>query len=302
MNYITLSGLGGAGGLCSQLQIYASLLAVAKANRKQVVFSKEMIEGKEVPYITGEKYQTKVRVFELLDLEYELMDHTFFSKENNWVDKEINFHTTTYDETLFRLDPNLNYNLVGRFDLYTYWYNDIGEEVANWKFRKPLQDQADRRMSEIKKWFGNDNPTVSIHVRRGDYLHLNHSFCILDHDYYLKAIVDNFTPVKNYNFIVFSNDIEYTKEMFSGDNVYFVDPAGGEKVCSDSEKEDLALLSACDHHIIANSSYSWWGAYLCKNKNKKIVCPTNHLMSYHPSSWINGRYYPPNWINIDNKS
>jgi hypothetical protein len=154
-------------------------------------------------------------------------------------------------------------------------------------------------MAEIKSNLGN-KPTVSIHVRRGDYLLPQYSFCHLDSDYYIKAIVDNFMPIEDYNFIVFSNDIEYVKEMFVGDNIWFIDPVGGEKICTDSEKEDLALLSLCDHHITANSSYSWWGAYLSKNPDKKIVCPTNWLHSNHQSSWINGNYYPPTWINIDN--
>jgi hypothetical protein len=300
MNYITFSNLGGSGGLCSQLQIYAGLLAVAKANNKKIVFSEDAINGKLVDYITGEKFQTKIRVFELLDLEYEIKPQEFF---NNFTDKHINFHTTTYDETLFSLDTNVNYNLVGRFDLYTYWYNDIKTEVEAWKYKKPLQDQAENRMSEIKKYFGNNNPTVSIHIRRGDYNHPNHHFCSLDDGaYYEKAIVENFLPIEDYNFIIFSNDINYAKEMFIGDNIWFVEPIGGEKVCTDSEKEDLALMSLCDHHITANSSYSWWGAFLCKNPNKKIICPTNWLKSYHPSSWINGNYYPPTWINIDNQN
>jgi hypothetical protein len=156
-------------------------------------------------------------------------------------------------------------------------------------------------MTEIKRYFGNDKPIVSIHIRRGDYLLPQYSFCELDADYYTKAIVDHFLPIEDYNFLVFSNDISYAKALFEGDNIYFVDPIGGEKICTDSEKEDLALMSLCDYHIIANSSYSWWGAYLCKNPNKKIICPTNWLKSNHQSSWINGSYYPPTWINIDNK-
>ena len=279
--------MGSSGGLCSQLQIYSGLMAVAKANNKKVVFAKEMLS-----------HGVGIRVFDLLDLPNELKPLEFF---NNFQTKHINFHTTRYDETLFNLDNNINYNLAGRFDLYTYWYDAIGGEVAQWNYQPFLQSQAESRISEIKKYFGNDNPIVSIHIRRGDYLLPHHSFCELDADYYTQAIVDHFLPVEDYNFLVFSNDILYAKELFEGDNIYFIDPIGGEKICSDSEKEDLALMSLCDHHITANSSYSWWGAYLCKNPNKKIICPTNWLKSNHQSSWINGNYYPPTWINIDNK-
>jgi len=287
MSYITLAEMGSSGGLCSQLQIYSSLMAVAKANNKTIVFAEEMLS-----------HGVGIRVFDLLDLPYELKPLEFF---NNFQNKQINFHTTRYDETLFNLDSNVNYNLVGRFDLYTYWYNDIGNEVASWKYQPILQTQAESRMFEIKAHFGNDNPIVSIHIRRGDYLLPHHSFCELNADYYTQAIVDHFLPVEDYNFLVFSNDIAYAKALFEGDNIYFIDPIGGEKICSDSEKEDLALMSLCDHHITANSSYSWWGAYLCKNPNKKIICPTNWLKSNHQSSWINGNYYPSTWININNE-
>jgi len=299
MSYITMTNLGQSGGLCSQLQTYASLAAIATLNNKKIVFAKEDLEGVTAKYHTGEDYQTKVRVFDLLKIDYEVVSKSFL---NNFVDKQINYHTTTYDETLLGLEKDTNYNLVGRFDLYTYWYNDIGMGVAKWQFRDELQKQAEERMSMIKRELGNDNPTVSVHVRRGDYLLPNHHFAILDNDYYEKAIVQEFWHPMNYNFVVFSNDIAYCKEMLGGDNIWFVEPTGGEKVCSDSEKEDLALLSLCDHHIIANSSYSWWGAFLSKNKDKKVICPTNWLKTYHSSSWINGRYFPPTWINIDNKA
>jgi hypothetical protein len=300
MSYITLAEMGSSGGLCSQLQIYAALKAVAKANNKKIVFSQKMIDGGVIrrQYI-DEDIRTPIRVFELLNIEYEILPDELFA---SFQDKHINFHTTTYDETLFNLDPSTNYNLVGRFDLYTYWYNTIGEEVASWKYKEDLQLAAEARMKGIKKTFGNDKPVVSIHLRRGDYLLPGFSFCELDADYYMKAIVDNFLPTEEYNFMVFSNDIQYARDLFEGDNIFFVEPERGDKVCSDSEKEDLVLMSLCDHHIIANSSYSWWGAFLNKNSDKKIICPTNWLMANHQSSWINGNYYPPTWINIDNKN
>lgn len=298
MSYITLKDMGSSGGLCSQLQIFASLQAVARANNKTIVFSQEMMDGEQVDYLnTGELVNTHIRVFDLIDIPVVVKPREFF---DNFVKKDINFHTTTYDKTLFNLDPNLSYNLVGRFDLYTYWYNVIGKEVAQWNYLPSIQKQAEERMSEIKAKFANDKPTVSMHIRLGDYLLPNHHFAILDSDYYQKAIVEHFLPIEDYNFVVFSNDIDYVKGILDGDNVYYVEPSGGLKVCTDSEKEDLALMSLCDHHIIANSSYSWWGAYLSKNKDKKVICPTNWLKAYHQSSWINGNYYPPTWINIDN--
>ena len=286
-NYLTLSDMGSSGGLCSQLQIYAGMLAVAKANNMEIVFSENMIKNIGVG----------IRIFDLLDLEPNVKPDLFFQ---DFKSKHINFHTTRYDETLFPIQPSGNYNLVGRFDLYTYWYNSIGDEVSKWEFKSELQTSAESRIAEIKSQLG-DKPTVSIHVRRGDYLLPQYSFCNLDSDYYIKAIVDNFMPIEDYNFIVFSNDIDYVKEVFVGDNIWFVEPKGNTTEFNDSEKEDLALLSLCDHHIIANSSYSWWGAYLSKNPTKKVICPTNYLKPTHPSSWINGNYYPPTWINIDNK-
>jgi hypothetical protein len=300
MRYITLKDMGSSGGLCSQLQIFAGLLAVAKANGMKIAFSEKMLVGETTRYPhTQEIIQTKIRIFDLLELEYEIKPEEFF---NNFKDKHINFHTTTYDHTLFELDQSYNYNLVGRFDLYTYWYNDIGDKVSSWEYKHDLQVGANKRMEEIKKKFANDKPVVSIHIRRGDYLLPGFSFCELDADYYTKAIVDHFLPVEDFNFLVFSNDIEFAKELFEGGNIHFVDPERGDKVCTDSEKEDLALMSLCDHFITANSSYSWWGAFLSKSLNKKVICPTNWLLANHQSSWMNGNYYPPTWINIDNKN
>ena len=160
--------------------------------------------------------------------------------------------------------------------------------------------QIINRLNKIKEKLG-DKPTVSIHIRRGDYLlSRNNALAKLKNDYYLKALVDNFTPIKDYVFLVFSNDIEFAKTQLEGDNLYFVEPKGIDSYSyTSSEKDDLALLSLCDHHIITNSTYSWWGAYLSKSPNKKIICPTNWLKG---SSFMNGNHFPPNWININNKN
>ena len=154
----------------------------------KIAFSKEMIEGQATKYPpTGEHFQTCIRIFDLLNLEYELKPNKFF---NDFKDKHIDYHTTRYDKSLFSLNPSFNYNLVGRFDTYVYWYNNIKTEVEAWNYQPLLQTQATKRMDKIKTYFKNNNPTVSIHFRRGDYLlpKYSHAFCNLDNDYYIKAI------------------------------------------------------------------------------------------------------------------
>ncbi len=285
MSYITFSSLGESGGMCSQLQSYASLLAVAKANNKEVVFSKSMFDK-----------GCGIKIFDLLKIYPNIKPDSFFK---NFKQKPINFHTTSYDKTLFNLNES-NYDLSGRFDLYTYWYNDIKEKIDSWEFQTDTIYNASLRLEKIKEKLG-DKPTVSIHIRRGDYtLPQNQPLNIIDDEYYVKSLTQNFLPINDYNFLIFSNDIEYAKTQLEGDNVYFVEPKGIDSYSyTSSEKDDLALLSLCDHHIITNSTYSWWGAYLSKSPNKKIICPTNWLKG---SSFMNGNHFPSSWINIDNKN
>jgi len=285
MSYITFSSLGESGGMCSQLQSYASLLAVAKANNKEIVFSKSMFSK-----------GCSIKIFDLLKIYPNIKPDSFFK---DFKLKPINFHTTSYDETLFNLDES-NYDLTGRFDLYTYWYNDIKEKIDTWEFQTDIIHNAHLRLKTIKEKIG-DKPIVSIHIRRGDYtLPQNQPLNIIDDEYYVKSLTQNFLPINDYNFLIFSNDIEYAKTQLEGDNVYFVEPKGIDSYSyTSSEKDDLALLSLCDHHIITNSTYSWWGAYLSKSPNKKIICPTNWLKG---SSFMNGNHFPSSWINIDNKN
>jgi len=285
MSYITFSGLGESGGMCSQLQSYASLLAVAKANNKEIVFSRSM-------FLKG----CGIKIFDLLKIYPNIKPDSFFK---DFKTKLIDFHTTQYDESLFNLDES-NYDLSGRFDLYTYWYNDIKEKIDSWEFQTDIIHNARLRLEKIKEKLGN-KPTVSIHIRGGDYKNpQNIPLNIINHEYYLEAVMNNFQPSKDYNFLVFSNDIEYAKQIIKGNSVYFIEPQGIDLYSyTSSEKDDLALLSLCDHHITANSSYSWWGAYLSKNPNKKVICPYNWLTKNYDPTGINGNHFPPKWISIE---
>jgi len=290
MKYITLSSLGALGGVGSQLGNYAALLSIARQTGRRIAFSQRMMDGLQ-PFVKGS--YGDIKVGELLKLDYEILPHEFF---NDFTKKTID-GSIPFDKTVLDLDPNLNYDYIGRFDLYTYWHDVVGCEMANMEFETYSRRTAEMKLKDIKNYFG-DKELVSIHVRRGDYLLPWHSFCELSTDYYVDAI----NKFKGVGFVVFSNDIGYVKDLFEGDNVVFIEARNEHQQSTDTELSDLALMSMCDHNVIANSSFSWWGAYLNKNPNKKVICPTNYLKKNHDLAWINGNWYPPSWINIDNEN
>jgi len=135
--------------------------------------------------------------------------------------------------------------------------------------------------------------SVSIHIRRGDYIsdpqtNKIHGLCSLD--YYYSAIEDIIKKVKDPYFFVFSNDPKWVKENFSiSYPLKLVTINGPEK-----NYEDIRLMSLCKHHIIANSTFSWWGAWLSTNEDKQI---------YSPKKWYNVDYdikdlLPDSWFKV----
>lgn len=109
--------------------------------------------------------------------------------------------------------------------------------------------------------------TISIHVRRGDYVGTT-KFPLVPKYYYEKAINYFEQSSTKKLFIVFSDDIPWAKENISAKNIIFVDWN------SDTEPfQDMYLMSRCTHNIIANSSFSWWGTWLNTNPDKQVIAP-----------------------------
>ena len=111
--------------------------------------------------------------------------------------------------------------------------------------------------------------SCSIHIRRGDYVTNNksnsiHGTCSLD--YYKQAIKIIEDKYKNITFFIFSDDISWTKENLNLVNAIYIDHK-----CL--PHEDIYLMSLCKHNITANSSFSWWAAWLNENISKTVVAP-----------------------------
>ena len=165
--------------------------------------------------------------------------------------------------------------LVGFFQSLKYFEN-VQEEVKktfNLKYTEGYEDH------------------VSIHVRRGDYVQNENSFPPITVEYVREAM-EKLPSEQSKKVLIFSDDIEWCKANFRDLNCEFSEGR--------NTYEDLCLMASCGHHIIANSTYSWWGAYLGRNPDKVVVSP-------HHTSWFgtsNGcptdtkDLIPDEWIQI----
>ena len=231
-------------------------------------------------------------------LAWENNDEAIFNINDNI---KVHNHLSTYKDNILRninfVNTPLNTRVV--FNEPFFHYNPIKYRPnirlnGYYQSEKYFVKNRDRllklyEIDEVSKNYINDKykihlnqPTCSIHVRRGDYLNLPNHHPVCELDYYLESI----KLFPNTKFLVVSNDIEWCKNNFKGADFIFIE--------DNPDYIDMWLMSLCDNNIIANSSFSWWGAWLNKNENKKVIVPkkwfgqsikhkTDDLI---PSTWI----------------
>jgi len=166
---------------------------------------------------------------------------------------------------------------------FAFLYAHSRDRNIDYYFQDPFyfDDYAD----EVRAIFSSDIPkrtdAVAIHVRRGDYINNAFYYDLMETDYYKEAM----KLFPNEKFIVFSDDIEWCKkqEVFN-DCVFF----------HGTETEDMNKMASCKGHIIANSTFSWWGAWLCPDYPKnKVVAPNNWFADKNERTIL-----PDHWIKI----
>lgn len=136
------------------------------------------------------------------------------------------------------------------------------------------------------EWIKDADSSCSIHVRRGDYVYLEDYHPFPGKGYYEEAI-EIIERAETSGFIVISDDIPWCRTFFGDDPKFFY--AEGQSVI-----EDLHLMSKCKHNIIANSSFSWWGAWLNTHTNKRVVAPKQWFG--HKNAGANTKdLYETNW-------
>lgn len=176
---------------------------------------------------------------------------------------------------------------------YTYFDGYWQSENYFKKYRNDILDlfkfpELSSEFANIKQEIINAN-SVSIHFRRGDYVkneHIKSVHGICDFKYYQKASDFIYKKQKNIKFFLFSDEPDWVKNNFKSNINYTVINTG-------HSITDMMLMSLCKHNIIANSSFSWWGAWLNQNPDKIVIAPKKwfadnkrNTIDLIPNSWL----------------
>lgn len=181
--------------------------------------------------------------------------------KDSWV-KERQYH---FDPEVLKLGANVY--LDGYWPSERY-FADVEEEIRRDFTVRPAPDPPNRECARSIV----SAESVALHVRRGDYVSkpVTGSYHgVIPTDYYREAVARMKGLVKNPQFFAFSDDPEWVRRNLDVDApVTFLEhnPPG-------KGYEDLRLMSLCKHHIIANSTFSWWGAWLARNPGKVVFSP-----------------------------
>ncbi len=203
----------------------------------------------------------------------------FGRKSSEYVEKQFN-----YSDEVFHLGEK-NVYFDGNWQSEKYFMNIKDEVRKTFTFRNKLNEKNQRTSDYIKS-----SNSVSLHVRRGNYLRKPLFWGGCNIEYYNKAINIIIERVENPIFFIFSDDMDWCRKniKIKGHEITYVSWNRG-----DESYVDMQLMSSCKHNIMANSSFSWWSAWLNDNKNKIVIAPEKWFNSEEincsdliPETWL----------------
>lgn len=275
------------GGLGNQMFQYATAFAISKRTKQELIVDiSDAITYKVHPLRLIElscscKYEYKSNFLEkyiysksIPYLVKQFMSWGYYIESGLWYDEKID-------------SRSLGKKIVGYFQSEKY-FCDFRDDLIN-EFRPKAE--FSQYQSHIRSLI-TQNKSCSVHIRRGDYISnpsANSMHGVCSSEYFSKAInylESSGVADSSLTLFVFSDDIEWCEKNISFPYKTFF-------VKSDSERVelDMWLMSFCEHNIISNSSFSWWGAWLNENSNKKVIAPRqwfreNIKHDILPESWI----------------
>lgn len=281
------------GGLGNQMFQYAAGLTVASKNNEELKID---VTGYDDSRYVNANTPRQYRL-QALNLSCGIATREEVAKARNpfgifskafryFIQRVLKKHHVDYDPSFFK---GTHKYIEGYFQSEKNFL--VIEEKVRKEFTFKKEFESEIFLAEENKI--DKTKSVSVHIRRGDYVsdfktNIAHGVC--SREYYERAIALVRTKIENPTFYFFSDDIEWVKKEFGEHPEFkYVSNPGLE------DYEELMLMASCAHNIIANSSFSWWGAYLNQNPSKIGIAPkkwVNKTPDPHPN------IVPEKWIRI----
>lgn len=259
------------GGLGNQMFQYAIAKAVAKKRNDKFkldisIYPQQTLRQYELNYFNiNENIATNEEIIKTA------------GNENTWfkIKRKLKLNPkrpqSYFREKEIAIFDNSVFNYEKDIYLDGYWQNeeyfkDIKVELLkDFTLKNDISQEAKKYLNDIK----NTN-AISLHIRRGDYIqntHTSNIHGVCNLEYYKKAIDYIYKYIQNPTFYIFSDDIAWCKKNFNFlQNKVFVDN-------TKNAFDDLTLMINCNHNVIANSTFSWWGAWLNSKQDQIVVAP-----------------------------
>lgn len=287
------------GGLGNQMFQYAFGTHLASINNAELIFDLSYVQSK-LPFkkwTTPMKYELDIFpninanlnsnifsskfMYPFAKLEY-ILKSKFYKKKYNYLYEE------SIDFNPIFLDFKDNTYVFGNFQSEKYFLNIRDKIRTDFQFKKITDDVNLNHIQKIQ----NCN-SVSIHIRRGDYVSIQKNaskFIALDIQYYENAIKKINSLISNPIFFIFSDDVDWVKQNLKSEFEMHYISNNNTKTTS---YIDMHLMSMCQHNVIANSTFSWWAAWLNANENKIIISPSKWFHHFDvkmddilPETWL----------------
>lgn len=268
------------GGLGNQMFQYAAGRSLSFKKNKKLNFDLTFLQDKSSKDIKRNYLLDKFNIDNNILINQE-------KKVNKYIKLIAKFATKFFGEMFyFHLIFLSSRYLDGYFQSEKYFKNI--EDVIRKEFT--LKNEMAESAQGVEREISNSSNSVSLHIRRGDYVadvktNSYHGICELD--YYDRAVKYLKNKFGELNIFVFSDDIVWVRENLKLENMHFVSK---EEI---KDYEELILMSRCKNNIVANSSFSWWGAWLNKNKDKIVIAPKKWFQKFNineknivPKTWI----------------
>lgn len=283
------------GGLGNQLFQYSFGRLLEIEYKKEVAYDLSFyntVNKYTVRKFLLDKFNTKMRIATDEEIKQTKYPYGIFSKIIIICKKALNKfvfkkYQVAYDTQLLpSLEKKSNVYLEGFWQSYVY-YNSIIEELRK---EITIKENPNEQMNEYIKKINSDN-SVSVHIRHGDYLSSGKDLQALPKDYYEKSVNYLESKIIQPKYYIFSDDITWVENSMGNifQNAVYIKQGMFE------DYEEIILMSLCKNNIIANSSFSWWGAMLNITKNNVVITPKDWKNIHFKG---NDNLCPKDWIRI----